>query len=128
MGHCSSTEREGVVPAEEGDVGFYILVHLRGIPHQHKCGFIVSRPQTCVEEVAEKSFSFPPGVWCKDGITCFSAFLPECLANKTIRYSPGLHWACGNDVACSGNSVLAGPLSRHTRFPFAGILTACCCV
>lgn len=54
-------------------------------------------------------------------------FFPECLANEIIRYSSGLHWACGNDVACFGNSVLAGPLSRHTLFPFAGI-TACCCI
>lgn len=52
---CSSTEREEIVPAEEGDVGFYILVHLHGIPHQHNCGFIVFCPQTCVE-VAEKFF------------------------------------------------------------------------
>lgn len=56
VGQCPSTEREGVVPAEEGDVGFYILVHLHGIPHQHNCEFIVTCPQTCDEEVDEKFF------------------------------------------------------------------------
>lgn len=93
-------------------VGVYIQLRLHGNAHKHKHEIIVSCPQTCIKEVAERGSLFPLRVWCKGGFTCFGVSLSGCLGNESIRYSVGLHGTCGNDAACSGDSGLAGPLSR----------------